>query len=36
VSHDAFVRLVAIENIHRGESIRRLDSLKTHAQPLKT
>ena len=36
VSHDAFVRLVAIENIHRGEFIRRIDSLRMLAQPAKT
>lgn len=36
VSHDAFVRLVAIENIHRGESIRTISSLRTLAQPAKT
>ncbi len=36
VSHDAFVRLVAIENIHRGASIRKIESLRTLAQPAKT
>ncbi|MFE1645052.1 TetR/AcrR family transcriptional regulator [Microbacterium sp. P01] len=36
VSHDAFVRLVAIENIHRGQSIRTLESLRTLGQPAKT
>jgi AcrR family transcriptional regulator len=36
VSHDAFIRLVAIENVHRGEFIRRLDSLRTVAQPALT
>ncbi|KHK98395.1 TetR family transcriptional regulator [Microbacterium mangrovi] len=36
VTHDAFIRLVAIENIHRGEFIRRLDSLRTVAQPAVT
>ena len=36
VTHDAFIRLVAIENIHRGEFIRRIDSLRTLAQPAKT
>lgn len=36
VSHGAFVRLVAIENIHRGESIRKIESLRTLAQPTKS
>ncbi|GAA5027430.1 TetR family transcriptional regulator [Microbacterium fluvii] len=36
VGNDAFVRLVAIENIHRGESIRRIESLRALAQPAKT
>jgi AcrR family transcriptional regulator len=36
VTHDAFIRLVAIENIHRGEFIRRLGSLRTVAQPAVT
>jgi AcrR family transcriptional regulator len=36
VHHDAFIRLVAIENIHRGEFIRRIDSLRTLAQPAKS
>jgi AcrR family transcriptional regulator len=36
VTHDAFVRLVAIENIHRGEFIRRIESLRTLAAPAKT
>ncbi len=36
VSHDAFIRLVAIENIHRGEFIRRIDSLRTLSQSAKT
>lgn len=36
VTHDSFIRLVAIENIHRGEFIRRIDSLRTLAQPAKT
>jgi AcrR family transcriptional regulator len=33
LDHQAFVRLVAIENIHRGEFIRRLDSLRSLARP---
>ncbi|OAN38622.1 TetR/AcrR family transcriptional regulator [Mycolicibacterium iranicum] len=33
LDHQAFVRLVAIENIHRGEYISRLDSLRTLGQP---
>jgi AcrR family transcriptional regulator len=33
LDHQAFIRLVAIENIHRGEYIGRLDSLRTVAQP---
>lgn len=36
VSHAAFVRLVAIENIHRGESIRQIETLKSLGQPAKT
>jgi len=36
VSHDAFVRLVAIENVHRGEFIHRLDSLRSLSQPVVT
>jgi AcrR family transcriptional regulator len=33
LDHQAFIRLVAIENIHRGEYIGRLDSLRSLAQP---
>src|SRR5215218_8492335 len=33
LDHQAFIRLVAIENIHRGEFIGRLDSLRTLSQP---
>ncbi|MCT7660279.1 TetR/AcrR family transcriptional regulator [Mycobacterium deserti] len=33
LDHQAFIRLVAIENIHRGEYISRLDSLRSLAQP---
>jgi AcrR family transcriptional regulator len=33
LDHQAFIRLVSIENIHRGEFISRLDSLRTLAQP---
>jgi AcrR family transcriptional regulator len=33
LDHQAFIRLVSIENIHRGEYIGRLDSLRTLAQP---
>ncbi|WP_234988061.1 TetR/AcrR family transcriptional regulator [Demequina sp. NBRC 110056] len=29
LNHTAFIRLVAIENIHRGDFIRRLDSLRS-------
>jgi AcrR family transcriptional regulator len=36
VTHDAFIRLVAIENIHRGDFIRRIDALRQLAQPAKT
>jgi AcrR family transcriptional regulator len=36
VTHEAFIRLVAIENIHRGEFIRRIDSLRTLSQPAKS
>ncbi len=33
LDHQAFIRLVAIENIHRGEFIGRLDSLRTLSKP---
>jgi AcrR family transcriptional regulator len=33
LDHQAFIRLVAIENIHRGEYIGRLDSLRTLSRP---
>jgi hypothetical protein len=33
LDHQGFIRLVAIENIHRGEYIGRLDSLRSLAQP---
>ncbi|WP_349269542.1 TetR family transcriptional regulator [Mycolicibacterium parafortuitum] len=33
LDHQAFIRLVAIENIHRGEYIGRLDSLRSLAKP---
>ena len=33
IAHQDFIRLVAIENIHRGEFISRLDSLRTLGQP---
>jgi AcrR family transcriptional regulator len=36
LDHQAFIRLVAIENIHRGEYISRLDSLRSLAQPATT
>ncbi|KQR93127.1 MAG: TetR family transcriptional regulator [Microbacterium ginsengisoli] len=36
VSHEAFIRLVAIENIHRGTSISRIPSLRTLSQPAKS
>ena len=36
VTHSAFIRLVAIENIHRGEFIRRIASIRTLAAPAKT
>ncbi|WP_322409111.1 TetR/AcrR family transcriptional regulator [Microbacterium invictum] len=35
VDHDAFIRLVAIENIHRGEFIRKIDGLREASQPAK-
>lgn len=35
LEHTDFIRLVSIENIHRGEYIRRLDSLRDLAQPAK-
>ena len=34
ISHPGFIRLVSIENIHRGEFIKRLDSLRTSAAPV--
>jgi AcrR family transcriptional regulator len=33
LDHQAFIRLVSIENIHRGEFISRLDSLRTLSRP---
>ncbi len=33
LNHSAFIRLVSIENIHRGEFIRRLESLRDLNQP---
>jgi AcrR family transcriptional regulator len=33
IEHQDFIRLVSIENIHRGEFISRLDSLRTLGQP---
>ena len=36
VSHDSFIRLVAIENIHRGEHIRMIPSIRSLAAPAKT
>lgn len=33
IAHDAFIRLVSIENIHRGEFIRRLRELPDLSQP---
>jgi AcrR family transcriptional regulator len=33
LDHQAFIRLVSIENIHRGEFISRLDSLRDLSQP---
>jgi AcrR family transcriptional regulator len=33
LQHSAFIRLVSIENIHRGEFIRRLDSLREVNRP---
>ena len=33
LDHQAFIRLVSIENIHQGEFIKRLDSLRTSATP---
>lgn len=33
LDHQAFIRLVAIENIHRGEYIGRLDSLRALSRP---
>ena len=36
VAHPEFIRLVSIENIHRGEFIRRIDSLRAIANPAAT
>jgi AcrR family transcriptional regulator len=33
IAHDAFIRLVSIENIHRGEFIGRLESLRELSTP---
>lgn len=33
LNHSAFIRLVSIENIHRGEFIKRLEGLRTLNQP---
>jgi AcrR family transcriptional regulator len=33
-SHPDFIRLVSIENIHRGEFVRRIDSLRTLSAPM--
>jgi AcrR family transcriptional regulator len=33
LDHQAFIRLVSIENIHRGEYLGRLDSLRSLARP---
>jgi AcrR family transcriptional regulator len=33
IAHQDFIRLVSIENIHRGEFISRLDSLRTLSRP---
>ena len=33
LDHQAFIRLVSIENIHRGEFIGRIDSLRTISKP---
>jgi len=33
LNHSEFIRLVSIENIHRGQFIRRLDTLRTLNQP---
>src|SRR5690349_24071333 len=33
IAHDEFIRLVSIENIHRGEFIGRLESLRSLSRP---
>lgn len=33
VAHEAFIRLVSIENIHHGEFVRRLESLRNTSAP---
>jgi AcrR family transcriptional regulator len=34
--HQAFVRLVAVENVHHGEFIRKIDSLRSLSNPIAT
>jgi len=34
--HQAFVRLVAVENVHHGEFIRKIDSLRSLSHPVAT
>src|SRR5690349_14345577 len=36
IAHQDFIRLVSIENIHRGEFIGRLESLRTLSRPAKS
>lgn len=36
VTHEAFVRLVAIENIHQGEHIRQIEAIRSLSAPAKT
>jgi AcrR family transcriptional regulator len=36
IAHQDFIRLVSIENIHRGEFIARLESLRTLSRPAKS
>jgi AcrR family transcriptional regulator len=36
VGHDTFIKLVAIENVHRGEHIRKIESVRTLAQPVRS
>ena len=34
IAHDAFIRLVSIENIHRGEHLRQVESMRDLSRPV--